>query len=361
VTVEAHDLGFAERWAALARWQRVVLSVVAGALVLALLTESWSSLVGTQPGGPPASSFSTGDDGVQAWAELLGRSGREVQRDDAAVDRLELDASTDALVLADPGDLDEGELAAVAAFVDAGGRVVAVGASAAPLVADLLDAAVEAPRADPGAAVRPWLPVPELAGVDKIAAGFDHRWSTPAGALGAMGDAEGEPVLLVADVGDGRLVALSDVTPVTNGHLDQADDAALALALVGDARRVVFAESVHGFGQTGLGALPDVARATGLALLVALAVGLWWAAGRFGPPEPLARELRPPRLDLVDAVAADLDRAGAQGADLVVGLRSPDDPTPADLDAALAIGAAAAGRARTRWPTHDLEPPGGLP
>ncbi|MEZ5140377.1 MAG: DUF4350 domain-containing protein [Acidimicrobiales bacterium] len=170
----------------------MLLSLVAGALVLGLLTESWSSLVGTQPGGPPASSFSTGEDGVQAWAELLGRSGRRGPARRCRGGSPRARRATDALVLADPGDLDGGELAAVAAFVDAGGRVVVLGASAAPLVADLLDAAVGAPQADPGggAAVAP---VPELAGVEQIAAGFDHRWSAAAGALGAMGDADGAP------------------------------------------------------------------------------------------------------------------------------------------------------------------------
>ncbi|MEO6987648.1 MAG: hypothetical protein ABI239_03280, partial [Aquihabitans sp.] len=57
-----------------------------------------------------------------------------------------------------------------------------------------------------------------------------------------------------------------------------------------------------------------------LGLAIALVAGLWAAGTRFGPPEPFERELRPPRRDHVNAVAAGLDAVTRHPADAVAPL-----------------------------------------
>ena len=115
----------------------------------------------------------------------------------------------------------------------------------------------------------------------------------------------------MATSGAGRALLLADTAPLQNRLLDRADNAALALALAGPAdRRVIFAESVHGFGQaTGLAALPSRWR---LALAGILLAALLWMASRarrLGPPEPAGEDQAPARREHVEALALALRRS----------------------------------------------------
>jgi hypothetical protein len=122
---------------------------------------------------------------------------------------------------------------------------------------------------------------------------------------------DGGTTLATAErVGSGDVFFLADVSPLENGHLARADNAAFALGLVGDARRpVVFVEGVHGYGETrGLGALPDAWKVA-LAMLAFAAVVFAWSRGRrFGPPDRTARDLPPARAEYVRALAVTLER-----------------------------------------------------
>jgi hypothetical protein len=124
---------------------------------------------------------------------------------------------------------------------------------------------------------------------------------------------DGDVVVVVAGpVAGGRVVAVADSSLLHNDHLAEADNAAFALAIAGEAERpVLFLESVHGYGAaSGLGALPEAAKATLIGLVGAALVGMWCAGQRFGPPEDRARRLPPPRRDYVDAMAVSLARSG---------------------------------------------------
>jgi hypothetical protein len=107
---------------------------------------------------------------------------------------------------------------------------------------------------------------------------------------------------------------LADATPLQNAFLDRTDNAALALGLAGGpSRPVVFSESVHGYGTaTGLAALPERWKwALALAGL-ATVVMMWARARRIGPPDEIGRELPPPRVAYVDALAGILARTAGQ-------------------------------------------------
>jgi hypothetical protein len=140
-------------------------------------------------------------------------------------------------------------------------------------------------------------------------------WRTSRGTLPALG-AAGRAVLTVSAIGRGRVELLADSSPLSNALIAEAGNAALASALAGPSgRRVVFAETVHGYGQQrGLAALPDRWKWTLIGLLLAAAAWVASRARRLGPAERENRALPPPRRAYVDAVAAALARTHRPGA-----------------------------------------------
>jgi hypothetical protein len=335
-------------WARLTIPQRVLVAVLGGLVAVAVAGNAIGALVGGAPGGPASSSFSTGGDGLRAWSDLLERRGVDVvrRRDQPGAGDLRAD---DVVVLADPGEVGSALGRVLDDHLRAGGRLVVVGPSGADAAAALVGSPLDA-TSGLGPAV-PWVPVPEVGGVGRLAATLGRV--APAGRwVGVAGDARGRAVVAVADRGRGRVVALADAALVDNQGLATADDAALALAVVGPSpHRVVFLESVHGFASEGLDALPASWRWAFGGLVVALVVGLWWAAPRFGPPEPARRELRPPRVDHVEALAADLGRVVVDDAEVVAPLVDALGERPGGVAGAadaLAVGQRAAARQRAR-------------
>ncbi len=351
--------GFLGWWDRLGRGQRTALVVVGVIVAVNIGLSALSGLVGSTPGGPVSSSFSTGDGGVKGWSELLQRQGHEVVRlRDHLADR---DTGTNAtVVLVDAYSLSSDDALALSRFVRDGGHLVAVGVGADDIVATLGGTSVEPERAD--GTVHPWLPVPEVDGVADVV-GASDAWQVSGGVLPVAGGVDGDALVVVSDVGRGRVVGVADASVFQNQNLDRADNAALALAVVGGPKRpVVFVESVHGFDRSGLDAVPSSWRWAFGVLVLALGVGLWSAGTRFGTPEPDERELRPARQAHVDAVAADLGRVVSTPAEVVEPLvraiaadhldrLDRDDrelvTTPTgDLDHALAVGRLAAARRR---------------
>lgn len=245
--------------------RRVVLLALGALVALNLLAAAIDAATGGVPGGPRSSSYATGHDGLAAYYELVRDFGHPVarRRDDGP-----LDPSTTAVVL-DPREVSDSDTRALRTFVRAGGRLVAGGRNAG----DLLSAI--APGARGGTAA-----VRELR------------------------------------AGKGRIVALADTTRLQNRVLAENGNAAFGLALVGSpGRRVVFDETVHGYGPaTGLAALPE--RWTWALGLLLLAGAVWIASRvrRLGPAEEESRPLPPARRAYVDAVGAALARTNAPAA-----------------------------------------------
>jgi hypothetical protein len=281
-------------------------ALAAGALLvgLNLLVYAIGSATG-QPRGPASSSYATSPRGLAGWAELLQRSDHRVRRlREAPSDRV-LDPQSTVIVL-DPDAVLPAEARALARFARTGGQLVAGG-----MGTDWFRVLLPKPprlerirRTDASVLA----PLPEVAGVRRVV-GAQAAWAEPGRALPTLGR-DDDVVMLVARVGRGRLVLLSDPAPLQNRLLGDADNAALGLAVIGGPRRtVVFAESYHGFGaRRGLGALPRHWQWT---LLLLGASGVVWVAAhvrRFGPPEEDARQLPPPRRAYVDALSATLAR-----------------------------------------------------
>jgi hypothetical protein len=112
---------------------------------------------------------------------------------------------------------------------------------------------------------------------------------------------------LETTVGRGTLVLLASSAPLQNAQLAEVDDAAFALDLAAPtAAPVAFDEYDHGLGRagTGLAGLPAHWKAGLVLVLLAALVWMWSAARRFGPPQQAERELIPPRVAHVDAMAS---------------------------------------------------------
>jgi len=289
------------------------LGVIAGGTLLGLaVLSSFVPGGGGQGGGSLSSSFSHRPEGASAWAELLTRFGRSVDRLRGDLDASRLDPAATVVVL-DAPNLSEDEAEALGEFVRRGGHLVAGGDGAG----GWLEAVVDEPPLPGDDGTRTAAPVgtppaPEVDGVRTVRAGRRGSWEE-AGQLRPIlaGEDGGTPVIALAGPsGAGRVVALADTAPVQNRLLGSDDNAALALGLVGSPERTVFfAEGVHGYGDSeGLSALPRRWRLALAGLGLAAAVWLYARSRRLGPPEDEARPLPPPRWAYVDAVAGTLAR-----------------------------------------------------
>jgi len=259
---------------------RFAFGAVAVVVAINLVTVAIDAFL-PSPDGPPSSSFATAPRGLAAWAELLDRSGTEVRR----LRERPSDATLPAegtVVMLDPESFTRGQAQALRRFAERGGRVVAGGAEPGEWLAGLTGG--EPPRWDDGGepGARVLVPAPETGAAQS---------------------------LRTAEAGEGRIVLLADASPLQNRLLDEADNAALAVALAGPGP-VTFVETVHGYGTaTGLAAIP--ARFGWALILLALSALVLIAARwpRMGPPEPPEEPLFPPRRAYVDALASTLARS----------------------------------------------------
>ena len=294
-----------ERFRALPGAWRVV--IVAISIVLALnVFAAIGNRLAPEPTGPPYSSYSTTGDGTAGLAELLERDGRRVEQLRGSLAEASLDPDATVFVIgADRLASDDAQV--LSDFLAAGGRLVAGG----PAPFWLEGVVGNAPEWSTGGSesLRPLVPAPEVRAVGAVQAAGSGTWEQGAEGLPLLGGETG-PAIVARRAGPGRALLLSDVSPIQNASLDEADNAALALGLAGErGRKVIFVEGVHGFGETrGLAALPDDWK-WALGGLGLAALTMMWAIGRrFGPAEDERRPLPPPRRRFVDAQALTLAR-----------------------------------------------------
>jgi hypothetical protein len=300
----------AARWRELSPPVRVITAIVAFVVGINVALAAVGNVTGGgTPGGPAASAFATGSDGLAAYADLLRKSGHDVTRLRNSLDHAPLDVDH-TLVIAEPDDVTAAEERAVTRFVRAGGRLVAIGFSTGDTVAAALGTEIEWGLGD-GNTAHPLVPAPEVASVTNVVGSAAVLGRTGA-AVPVLGASDG-PTAAVGVAGAGRVVVLADSGPLENGLLADADNAAFGLAIAGPSRPVDFAEAQHGYARSGSGfsAIPADWRWGLAGLALAAAVAMWARGRRFGPPESAARELPPPRQLYVTAVATALARTRA--------------------------------------------------
>jgi hypothetical protein len=310
-TERGHDVPARARMtAALARvpgWALLCAGVVGVFIVLALLGEA----LGRGPGGPPSSSYATGSQGLAAWAELEARAGHAVVQLRTPLERARLDPAATAVVL-EPDALLASEGRRLVAFVRAGGWLVIGGGDPRGTLPALLSTLPGWRSSGSSAEIAVAREHPTSTDAHEVRSAGEGEWTTTAGYQRPFLSARGGALLLERELGRGRLELLADASPLQNRELGNADNAQLALNLAGAGRRpVVFAESVHGFGESrGLSALPDRWRLAFAGLALA---GLLWALARgrrLGPAERQSARRAPPRSAYTEAISLLLRRTG---------------------------------------------------
>lgn len=283
----------------------------AGLVGVFVLFAALGEAFGGGPRGPASSSYATGSQGLAAWAELLHRDGHPVEALRTPLNEAHLNPRATMVVL-DPEALLRSEGVRLLSFVRTGGRLLIGGGDPQRTLGALLHLL---PAWSAGASTRD-LPVAGdgaiLTGVRHVESAGEGEWQSAKGYRTLLRSASGGALLLERGLGRGELEPIADASPLQNRLLASADNAQLGLDLAaGPRRRVVFVESVHGFGESrGLAALPT--RFWLVALGLALA-GLVWVgarARRLGPPERAGADGSPPRSAYVQAISRLLRRTG---------------------------------------------------
>lgn len=225
------------------------------------------------PGSRPFDPDEAGPEGTLALRRLLDRLGvdhrdadapgpatdtfvllRDLRSDDAAADLLDWVAAGGRLVLADPSSTLADRLGVETAGIVGG----------TPGGTDTLE---------------PGCLIPELGGVSGVRIRFaDPLLAVPAADVLACLPSGRDAYLLVVAHGSGRVLVLGGASPFTNELLRDADNAVLAVGLVGDGPVVFGTPRPAGTAPVGVwSALPGPARA---ALVGVLAAVLAYAAAR---------------------------------------------------------------------------------
>jgi Domain of unknown function (DUF4350) len=289
----------------------IAVGVVAALLIAANLGLRQLDRATRGPGGPPSSSYATQPAGAAAYAELLERYDHPVIRLREPLAEAGLDPAT-TLVVLEPRGLEQEDGDAVGRFVRDGGRLVYGGRPRAGLLDELgVDLALRPSAGVVAVPVGTGLP-----GVRQVATTGEGAWldgtsgaQIPSNSLLQSASRTGA-LLVEQPVGSGTALLLADPSPVQNRLLGLADNAALGLALAGDRRPVVFAESVHGYGpDSGLGAVPTRWWWVFGGLVLAAVVLALSRGRRLGPPERPDRELPPARVEFAEALATQLAKA----------------------------------------------------
>lgn len=285
------------------QWTRIGIAVLAAIVAVNLVLLILDAVL-PGPSGPASSSYATSSRGLAGLAGLLERSGHPVKRLRDLPGRATLDPRATAVVL-EPDFLRVDEARALRRFVAGGGRLVAGGRDPGPWLEAL---AGRDPKWKAGGP-RGWRarsPSPSVLGLERVRSAGRGAWQSAGDAAETVVAPGGGSLLLSSRVGRGQLLLLADASPLQNGLLDQADNAALGLSLAGPAGRPVqFVEGVHGYGNTrGFAALPLGWRVAVIGLGLAGLLLVAARSRRLGPPDPQPPPPAPPRRAYVEALAS---------------------------------------------------------
>lgn len=281
--------------------QLLVAAVGLAALVAGVL------VLGPPPSGQPLDPDGVDPGGLRALVEVLTRLDVEVEVEAAPP----ADRGTRVLVARDR--LDTASRDALLDWVEAGGTLVVADASSPlhGLMSVGSDQLVGRSARPPACDLFPEVAQVRQGDWEGLEVPGDARSCFP------IGDGDGA-WLVVQDRGEGRLVALGSAQPLTNGLLDEADNAVLATSLLGpapgDRLRIVPPTALPGAtGDDGLLALvPDRVWWLLLLLALALVLAVVWQARRDGPV--VAEHLPPvlPSAELARSLAGLLQRTGGR-------------------------------------------------
>jgi hypothetical protein len=245
-------------------------------IVLVGLTYAVGPAPAQQSLGYP-SSYASEWAGAKAAFLLLQEQGYQVERWEKSPEDLPANPDGALLVLAEPNQTaSASERAAIRRFVSGGGRVLAIGASAADLVPDLNATAVEEWKPEPKtySALLPSSVTRDATEISMIApdtfTSSTHPWL-------ALYGREDEIAVVTYRVGKGEIIWWASASPLTNGSIRDKSNLAFFLNCVGapDTVSVYWDEYFHGARASMIsyfenGPLPWAALQIGIAFLALL-------------------------------------------------------------------------------------------
>ena len=305
-----HLSGISFMWRKLPRPVRVgiaAFAVLAGFnIVVALANIATTS---GAVGGPRGSSYSTAASGTAGLFELLSDQGFDTVRSRRSPAAEPPDSEV--MMVLDPEEISEPDSRALRRFVEGGGRLILGGDLRDETLTIILDSAPEWSSEGPRTS-RPVIPLAEVANIGSVE-GEGSGWWSGAGNGAPLLAGEGQPTVLAADVGSGRILLLADTSPLQNEWLGSSDAAAFALALAGEpGHTVVFAEAFHGYAAEGLAAVPLGWRWMLAALSGATLLLMWNRSRRLGPRGGGAEPPLPARIAYVEALTSSVATAAGR-------------------------------------------------
>ena len=289
-------------------------------LIGALLTIVRTALDDPPPKGPTGSSFATSAGGVGAFAELAAKAGVTVERLTEAPSKVQSRLYVGSPIIVVLGtELDADDRAAILGAVRSGSRVVADITPGNHWITDTVQgmgwqfgeyghepASAAASLAGGGAQRLDVLALGSFTNVDPRET--ERIWGVRP-EHESLANHAGSSIAERLHVGQGEIIALADASMLSNQLLGEKDNAAFALALLGDGKRVVFAEHGHGYGKASVSptGLPWRAKWFIGGLFFATLCLMWSRSRRNGPPESAERELGPARSDYLHSMVAAID------------------------------------------------------
>lgn len=259
--------------------------------------------------------------GYRAWSALLEREGITTTR--FVLRPIELDDRIDTLVsaqpvpqLTDPAARTAADVAALAAWVRHGGRLVYLGRNTAVGAAE--NSALDLPFFLPDVGGRGRLAGPDAPAVQRLnGLGTNRMLLVERPGAPDLFDGNGD-IVVRYPLGRGEIIAVSDTLPFTNANLALADNARLAYLLARPRRPgaiVAFDDGIHGalIDRPWYRALPIPLRVTLAIGGVALLLGLIGGSLRSGPAVRLEPPREPGSAEFVAAFAALHERIAARG------------------------------------------------
>jgi hypothetical protein len=292
--------------------RRLLLIAGGAALVLVILSAVLEPSALTPEDSP--TTYSTGSNGAKALYSLLQESGYDTVRWEQPVAELR-DPATTTLILAEPTEPSSPpEIAAIDAFIQRGGHVIATGPSGASFLKDFTV------MPDPIAGLT-WKRIPGRSPSSVTRAAPDITlapkafWSGDGPVLALYSDEDDAQMVRVvkASRGLGEVMWWASSTPLTNVGVREPGNLEFVLASIGEPhQRIAWDEYVHGHQLAARASVfhsPFIWMA--LPLLIVTAAVLATYARRSGPIVVPAVESRLSPLEFVRTLGALYQRAGA--------------------------------------------------
>jgi hypothetical protein len=284
--------------------------IVAGVAAIATVT-AISALIVPADAAPQAqgSTYSATPSGAKAAYLLLVRIGRQPRRSFDPLTSVDVDPRSTTLILVDPGqpgsDLDR---TALRRFVEAGGRVLATGPGALPLLPGMTRRPAPGPAqlrqftaAVPGEVTTE--PTLELSATPQ-------RVTSEPSWVPVYGTSD-DPGVMTARMGEGVIVWWASSRPLSNGAIAEAGHLRLFLSSIGSGRQVLWDEYYHGHARSFWSYLARTPLAwSGAQFGLMLALAVFSFSRRRGPVRPHGGPPRTSPIEFIETMGSLYARSG---------------------------------------------------